>query len=152
MGAKDQKGVPRGEEVNAFLGRGTTFEGKMTFEGLFRLDGKFNGEIFSGDSLIIGETGEVHAQINVNTLIVNGRLEGSVTANTRVEICPPGRILGDIQTPTLVVEEGAIFDGSCHMEKRESKRDEKVSVLKMKGDKEEEKETPHEEVEKESGS
>jgi cytoskeletal protein CcmA (bactofilin family) len=150
MGAKDQKGVARGEEVNAFLGRGTAFEGKMTFEGLFRLDGKFNGEIFSGDSLIIGETGEVHAQIHVNTLIVNGRLEGSVTASSRVEICPPGRILGDIQTPTLVIEEGAVFDGSCHMEKREAKREEKVSVLKMKGDTEGDKETS--EGEKESGS
>jgi cytoskeletal protein CcmA (bactofilin family) len=150
IGAKDQKGVPRGEEVNAFLGKGTTFEGKMTFEGLFRLDGKFNGEIFSGDSLIIGETGEVHAEITVNTLIVKGKLEGSITAKTRVEIHPPGKILGDIQTPVLVIEEGAVFDGNCRMEKAESKRDEKISVLKTKGETEGEKGTT--EMEKESGS
>jgi len=150
IGAKDQKGIPRGEEVNAFLGKGTAFEGKMTFEGLFRLDGKFNGEIFSGDSLIIGETGEVHAEITVNTLIVKGKLEGSITAKTRVEIHPPGKILGDIQTPVLVIEEGAIFDGHCRMEKAESKRDEKISVLKTKGETEETKETT--EMEKGSGS
>jgi len=147
IGAKNQKGVPRAEEVNAFLGKGTTFEGKMTFEGLFRLDGKFDGEIFSGDSLVIGETGEVDAQINVNTLVVNGKLRGSITANTRVEIYPPGKILGDMKTPILVISEGAIFEGNCQMEKRETMRDEKVSVLKMKGDAEEEKET-----EKESGT
>jgi cytoskeletal protein CcmA (bactofilin family) len=150
IGAKDQKGVPRGEEVNAFLGKGTTFEGKMTFEGLFRLDGNFNGEIFSGDSLIIGETGEVHAEVTVNTLIVKGKLEGSITAKTRVEIHPPGKILGNIQTPVLVIEEGAIFDGNCRMEKAESKRDEKISVLKTKGETEGAKGTT--EMEKESGS
>ena len=150
IGGREQKGPPRGEEVNAFLGKGTTFEGKMTFEGLFRLDGKFNGEIFSGDTLIIGETGEVNAQIHVKTLVVNGGLEGSVVASTRVEIYPPGRILGDMKTPILVIAEGAIFEGNCQMEKAETKREDKVSVLKVKGDTEEEKETK--EIEKESGS
>jgi cytoskeletal protein CcmA (bactofilin family) len=150
IGAKDQKGVPRAEEVNAFLGKGTTFEGKMTFEGMFRLDGNFAGEIFAGDSLIIGETGEVNAQINVNSLIVNGKLTGSVTAGTRVEIYPPGKVFGDIKTPILVISEGAIFEGNCQMEKREAGRDEKVSVLKMKGDAEGE--TEEKEIEKESGS
>ena len=134
IGTKEQKGVPRAEEVNAFLGKGTTFEGKMTFEGLFRLDGNFDGEIFSGDSLIIGETGMVNAQINVKNLIVNGELKGGVTAGDRVEIYPPGKIMGDIKTPVLVISEGAIFEGNCQMEKRESKRDEKVSVLKTKSD------------------
>ncbi len=134
IGSKDQKGMPRTEEVNAFLGKGTSFEGKMTFEGMFRLDGKFDGEIFAGDSLIIGETGEVNAQINVNSLIVNGKLTGSITANNRVEIYPPGKVLGDIKTPVLVISEGAIFEGNCQMEKRETVRDEKVSVLKVKGD------------------
>lgn len=148
IGAKDQKGLPRTEEVNAFLGKGTTFEGKMTFEGMFRLDGKFDGEIFAGDSLMIGETGEVNAQINVNALIVNGRVSGNITANTRVEIYPPGKVLGNIKTPTLVISEGAIFDGNCQMEKEEARRDEKVSVLKMKGDEKKE----EKEIEKESGS
>lgn len=149
IGAKEQKGMGRAEEVNAFLGKGTTFEGKMSFEGMFRLDGKFDGEILAGDSLIIGETGEVNAQINVNALIVNGKLTGSVTASSRVEIYPPGKVLGDIKTPVLVISEGAIFDGNCQMEKRETGRDEKVSVLKMKGDAKGESE--EKEIEKESG-
>jgi cytoskeletal protein CcmA (bactofilin family) len=150
IGGKDQKGIPKVDEVNAFLGKGTTFEGKMTFEGIFRLDGKFDGEIFAGDSLIVGETGEVNAQINVNALIVNGNVSGNIVANSRVEIYPPGRVVGDIKTPTLVISEGAILEGNCQMQKKETRRDEKVSVLKVKGDEKEETEIT--EVETESGS
>jgi len=142
IAAKNQKGVPRAEEVNAFLGKGTTFEGKMTFEGLFRLDGKFDGEIFSGDSLVIGETGEVDAQINVNNLIVNGKISGNITANNRIEIAPSGEIRGNIQTSTLVMSEGAIFEGNCQMEKRQAGREEKISFLGTK-------ETEKEEIEQE---
>jgi len=150
IGTKDQKGTPKVDEVNAFLGKGTTFEGKMTFEGMFRLDGKFNGEIFAGDSLIVGETGQVNAQINVKSLVVNGYVSGNIEAKTRVEIYPPGKVIGDIKTPTLVISEGAVFEGNCQMQKIETKREEKVSVLKMKGD--ERGESELKEVEKESGS
>ena len=135
------KDIPRDlvkDEVNAFLGKGTTFEGKMTFEGMFRLDGRFDGEISSGDSLIVGETGVVNAQITVNVLVINGLVNGNITANTRVEIHPPGKVQGNIQTPILVISEGAIFDGNCKMEKGEFKREEKVSFLKKKGEGEEE--------------
>jgi cytoskeletal protein CcmA (bactofilin family) len=138
IGGKDQKGLPRAEEVNAFLGKGTTFEGKMTFQGMFRLDGRFTGEIFAGGFLIIGEAGEVNARINVDALIVNGKVSGSVAASTRVEIHPPGRVTGDMKTPVLVIAEGAIFEGNCQMEKRETKRDEKVTLLEVTGDPEEE--------------
>jgi cytoskeletal protein CcmA (bactofilin family) len=150
IGAKEQKGMPRVGEVNAFLGKGTTFEGKMTFQGMFRLDGRFEGEIFAGDSLIVGETGEVNAQINVNALIVNGKVSGNITANSRVEIYPPGKVMGDIKTPTLVISEGAVLEGNCQMEGVEAKRDEKVSVLKVRGEEKEESEVK--EIEKESGS
>ena len=64
IGRKDQEGLPTTEGVNAFVGRRTTFEGKISFEGLFRVDGNYDGEILSGDSLFVGETGEINAQIN----------------------------------------------------------------------------------------
>ncbi|NIO03632.1 MAG: polymer-forming cytoskeletal protein [Proteobacteria bacterium] len=150
IGARDQKGMPKGGEVNAFLGRGTTFEGKITFEGMFRLDGKFDGEIFAGDFLVVGESGQVNAQINVNALTVNGSVSGNITAKTRVEIHPPGRVIGDIKTPVLIISEGALFDGNCQMEKVETRREEKISVLKVKGDDREESELK--EIEKKSGS
>jgi len=118
LGRKDAGEFRRSEEVNPFLGRGTTFEGKLLFEGLWRIDGKCQGEILSGDSLVIGDTGEVNGQINVRSLTVNGKLTGKVIAKNRIEIAPPGEIRGDIETSSLVVREGAVFQGNCRMEKR----------------------------------
>ena len=134
IGRKDEKGLPAVEEINAFLGRGTTFEGKITFEGMFRVDGSFNGEISAGDALVVGETAEVDGQINVNSLTVHGTVSGNITAKKRIAIYSPGKILGDIQTPMLVISEGAIFEGNCQMAKEEAMGDQKVAVLEPKED------------------
>ena len=104
-------------ELEAFLGKNTTFEGKMIFEGIARLDGKFHGEIFSGDALIIGETAAVNAEIKVGTLIVDGEVSGNVSAALKIEIHSTGKLHGNITAPTLVIEEGGFFEGSCNMEK-----------------------------------
>lgn len=116
-------------EINAFLGKGTDFNGKLTFEGTVRLDGKFSGEIFSPGILIIGESANVSADINVNTLILSGELTGNIEAKTRVEIHAPGKLYGNITSPVLVIDEGVIFDGSCSMKKKD---DNKVSILERK--------------------
>ena len=104
-------------ELEAFLGKNTTFEGKMIFEGIARLDGKFHGEIFSGDALIIGETAAVNAEIKVGTLIVDGEVSGNVSAALKIEIHSTGKLHGNITAPTLVIEEGGFFEGSCNMGK-----------------------------------
>ncbi len=122
-------------EINAFLGKGTDFNGKLTFEGTVRLDGKFSGEIFSPGILIIGDSAVVNADMNVNTLILSGELKGNIEAKTRVEIHAPGKLYGNIKSPVLVIDEGVIFEGNCVMAKAESS---KVSILERK-DKEEEK-------------
>ena len=122
-------------EINAFLGKGTDFNGKLTFEGTVRLDGKFSGEIFSPGILIIGDSAVVNADMNVNTLILSGELKGNIEAKTRVEIHAPGKLYGNIKSPVLVIDEGVIFEGNCTMAKAESA---KVSILERK-DKEEEK-------------
>ncbi|UCD72122.1 MAG: polymer-forming cytoskeletal protein [Syntrophobacterales bacterium] len=111
------KGDIKSGEVEAFLGKNTSFEGKMSFEGMARLDGKFDGEIFSGDMLIIGEMATVNAEINVGTLVIDGELSGNVTATGKVEIHSTGKLFGNITTPTLVIREGGLLDGSCKMEK-----------------------------------
>jgi cytoskeletal protein CcmA (bactofilin family) len=95
-----------------------------------RIDGKCQGKILSGDSLVIGDTGEVNGQINVSSLTVNGKLTGKVIAKNRIEIAPPGEIRGDIETSSLVVREGAVFQGNCKMETRQIGQNEKVSFLK----------------------
>jgi cytoskeletal protein CcmA (bactofilin family) len=104
-------------EVEAFLGRNTSFEGKLGFEGMARLDGKFDGEIFSGDILIVGETATVNAEISVSTLVIDGNVSGNVSAAGKIEIHSTGKLYGKITTPTLVIEEGGLFDGTCSMEK-----------------------------------
>jgi cytoskeletal protein CcmA (bactofilin family) len=104
------------EEISAFLGKETVFEGKMTFEGVFRLDGKFEGEIFESGTLIVGETAVVKGKIGVNTLIVNGHVEGEVYVQGRVEIHSTGKLLGNLSTPLITIAEGGIFEGHCKME------------------------------------
>ena len=116
-------------EINAFLGKGTDFNGKLTFEGTVRLDGKFSGEIFSPGILIIGESATVSADINVNTLILSGELTGNIEAKARVEIHAPGKLYGNVTSPVLVIDEGVIFDGTCSMKKKD---DNKVSILERK--------------------
>lgn len=103
------------DEINAFLGKGTDFNGKLTFEGTVRLDGKFSGEIFSPGILIIGESAVLHANVSVNTIILSGELTGNIEAKTRVEIHAPGKVYGNVTTPVLVVDEGVVFEGGCVM-------------------------------------
>ena len=104
------------DDISAFLGKETVFEGKMSFEGVFRLDGKFEGEIFESGTLIVGETAVVKGKIGIHSLIVNGLVEGDVEASTRVEVHSTGRFRGTLSTPALVVMEGGVLDGQCRME------------------------------------
>lgn len=112
-------------ELEAFLGMNTSFEGKMIFEGVARLDCKFHGEIFSGDALIIGETAVINAEIKVGTLIVDGEVRGNVSATSKIEIHSTGKLHGNITTPTLVIQENGLFDGSCKMGRGEEAAPEK---------------------------
>ncbi len=130
MISRKDKSQDTGEgEINAFLGKGTEFSGKLTFEGAVRLDGKYSGEIFSAGILIIGETATVEADLNVDTLILSGELKGTVEAKSRVEIHAPGKFYGNINSPVLVIDEGVIFEGNCSMKKKDDKR---ISILERK--------------------
>src|SRR3954466_5416154 len=88
-------------EITTLLGRGATFEGKLTFEGSVRIDGRFKGEVFSDDTLVIGEGAVVEAQIDVGDVIIQGTVIGNVTAKRSIEIHDPGRVKGDLHTPQL---------------------------------------------------
>lgn len=103
-------------DVTTLLGRGSEFEGKLSFEGTVRVDGKLSGEIFTDDVLIIGEGAEVNAEINVGAIIIEGTVHGNIHAKRSVEIHTPGRVRGNISTPSLFIEKGVIFDGQCQME------------------------------------
>jgi cytoskeletal protein CcmA (bactofilin family) len=107
-----------GTTLNGFLDRGSLFQGELTFEETFRIDGKFEGTIRSGSELILGDSAEVNAEIYVRRLSVNGSLRGSVDATEKVEVLSRARVTADIRTPLLKVEEGAFFQGRCHMDDR----------------------------------
>ncbi len=103
-------------EINTLLGRGSEFEGKLTFEGTVRIDGKLSGEIFSDDVLVVGEGAEISAEIEVGVIIVEGNVTGNIRAKKAVELHAPARIKGNIETPSLYIDKGVIFEGHCKME------------------------------------
>jgi cytoskeletal protein CcmA (bactofilin family) len=105
-----------GGEITTLLGRGSEFEGKLTFEGTVRIDGKLSGEVFSDDVLVVGEGAEVHAEIDIGEIIIYGSVVGNVRAKRAVEIHAPARVRGDITTPSLQIDKGVTFEGRCHME------------------------------------
>jgi cytoskeletal protein CcmA (bactofilin family) len=109
-------------EITTLLGRGATFEGKLTFEGTVRIDGRFKGEVFTDDTLVIGEGAHVEAQIDVGEVIIQGTVVGNVTAKRSIEIHAPGRVKGDLHTPSLQVDKGVIFEGRSFMEAATSNR------------------------------
>ena len=102
-------------DVNTLVGRGSHFEGKMTFEGVVRVDGNYVGEIVSDDQLIIGEGAEVRAELDVATVVIYGTVYGNIRATNCVELHAGGHLVGNIVSPSLVVERGASFDGNCRM-------------------------------------
>lgn len=104
-----------GATLNGFLDRGSYLTGDLKFDDGFRIDGKFEGKITSGSDLVIGENADVEAEIKVERLTVNGSLRGNVIATERIELHPKARVLADLTTPTLAIQEGAFFQGSCKM-------------------------------------
>jgi cytoskeletal protein CcmA (bactofilin family) len=106
----------RGPELNALLGKGSQFEGKLLFEGTVRIDGKFSGEIVSSDHLIIGEGAEVKANVKVGTLTCLGDYQGDATASKAIEMKAPAKVRGNLITPSIVIERGVFFDGACKMD------------------------------------
>jgi cytoskeletal protein CcmA (bactofilin family) len=103
-------------DTGSLLGRDSEFSGKLSFFGTVRIEGKFDGEILSDDTLVVASGGEVRGRLDVGTLIVTGGLvEAEVNARTCVELHPPGRLTGRVNTPSFQIERGALFQGQCVM-------------------------------------
>ena len=103
-------------ELNALLGKGSSFEGKLLFEGSVRIDGKFSGEIMSTDVLIIGEGAEVKGDIQVGSLVIVGDYNGNAKASKAIELKAPAKVRGTLTTASIVIERGVFFDGQCKMD------------------------------------
>ncbi|MDT5295620.1 MAG: hypothetical protein QOJ76_2500 [Acidobacteriota bacterium] len=102
--------------VSGFVGSGTLVSGDAEFKGMLRIDGRFTGRVRSEKgALIVSAGGVVDAQIEVATAKINGTVNGDILATERIEFGRSARVRGDIQTPSLVIEDGAIFEGNCRM-------------------------------------
>ena len=101
--------------LTAFIDQGSEFEGKLSFRDTVRIDGKFRGEITSENSLIVGESGEIDAEIHSKTVSISGTVHGNVIAQEKVVLHKTALVNGDIEAPTLVVEEGAKVSGKITM-------------------------------------
>jgi cytoskeletal protein CcmA (bactofilin family) len=108
-------------QIKAYMGEDTVFNGSLTFDGTVRIDGKFEGQVITDDTLIIGETGHLIAEISAGTVVCMGRVEGTVMASKKVEIHSTSRVVGNVKSPALYIELGGVLDGSCDMTGKESK-------------------------------
>jgi cytoskeletal protein CcmA (bactofilin family) len=102
-------------EWTGFLEKGVKLEGKLQTTGTFRIDSTMKGTLVSDETLILGENATIEGQIEGNYVIIAGRFDGSIHARGKVEIQPKAIVTGEIHTPCLIIEPGAVFDGRCHM-------------------------------------
>ncbi len=115
MSSKDLSVPATQSAVTGVIDHGCEFEGKLCFQGTVRIGGTFRGEIYTPDTLIVGEGARVYGQIEAGIVVISGEVNGSVRAKHRVEIHRPAIFRGDILTPSLSVDEGVIFEGNSKM-------------------------------------
>jgi cytoskeletal protein CcmA (bactofilin family) len=108
-------------QIKAYMGEDTVFNGSLNFDGTVRIDGKFEGQIITEDTLIVGETGHLKAEISAGTVICMGYVEGTVMACKKVEIHSTSKVVGNVKSPAIYIELGGVLDGSCDMTGKESK-------------------------------
>ncbi len=105
------------DHVTALIDKGASFEGQLTFEGTVRIAGKFKGEIFTKDTLVVDAGAEIEAQIEADLVVISGKVKGNIFARRRVQMYPPAIFKGTVTTPSLKIEEGVVFEGATHMPK-----------------------------------
>jgi len=104
------------DRISTFIGADASIDGTIDFKGTIRIDGKVKGKIVSnGGTVVVGEKAAVDAELYVNVAVVMGEVNGTINAQERIEVYPPGRVGGNIQAPVISIEPGGIFNGSCKM-------------------------------------
>ena len=107
--------------LTAFIDQGSEFSGKLSFKDTVRIDGRFEGEISSENTLIVGETGSITANIRSQMIVISGEVHGEITASGQVVLHKTARVDGNIHTARLVVEDGAVFTGRIEMNQKPAK-------------------------------
>jgi cytoskeletal protein CcmA (bactofilin family) len=117
------------DQITAYLGKDTEFDGRMSFTGTVRIDGRFSGEIYTEGTLIVAELAVIEADIQASQIIISGEVRGNLSVKGRIEIHSPGKVFGNIQAPILVMDEGAVFEGNCQMKKLGHAHKDKVAFF-----------------------
>jgi cytoskeletal protein CcmA (bactofilin family) len=117
------------DKISTFIGPDTKFEGKLKYHGTISIDGHFKGEISGEGTLIVGEGALIESDIHVSHLLNSGEIRGNVTADKRIQINASGKILGDIEAPTMAITEGAIIEGNCMMQQAEKRDDRALAMV-----------------------
>jgi cytoskeletal protein CcmA (bactofilin family) len=113
MMKRDESTAGAGSDL--LLGQGAEFEGKLTFAGTVRIDAKFKGSIVTNDVLVVGEHARIDADITCGTVIVHGEVNGNIKAKSAVELHHPAKVRGNVETPSLMLEKGVVFQGESRM-------------------------------------
>jgi len=117
-------------DARAYLDSRTKINGKLSFEGPAQIDGQIEGEIVARDDLVIGQSALVTAKIKAASVVVAGTVSGEITASERIEIRPSAKISGNLAAPTMVMHEGAVFEGHCAMKPEERREERKPTVVR----------------------
>ena len=104
-----------GSGIDAFLGRNTSFNGTLVFDGEVRIDGNFEGNVKTNDTLVIAEQGNVKADIEAGTVKISGKFDGVIVAKNKVELFKPAFVTGTLRTPVIRMEEGVVLNGAIEM-------------------------------------
>jgi len=115
-----KKNFPSNHASTSVIDYGSEAQGRLNFVGTLAFNGKFHGELLCADTLLVGESGEVEAAVQVGAAIVSGQIKGNITARERVELRSTARIYGNIVTPVLVLEAGVVIDGQCRTNQEEA--------------------------------
>jgi len=116
------------DEINAFLGTGTTYQGRLDFQGSVRIDGTFKGEVASQGTLVIGKDANVEGTVNVGQLIISGRLQGEIVAKDKIILHKTANVVASLSSPVLVIEEGAVLEGQITMASKGAKKGEALGT------------------------
>lgn len=115
MFGKDGEVTTGQSTLNSMLGQGCKIKGDIELQGTIRIDGQFEGSISCPDTLIIGKSGVVKAEVKVKNAVIGGKLVGNIAAANKIELQSGSHVEGDIQTARLVIDEGVFFEGNCKM-------------------------------------
>jgi len=117
MAETNRPGLARSSDSGTYLGPGTKVHGRLLFEGATTIEGEVEGEILVHGTVTIGEQGNIKGKINATSAVIRGKVTGDIHAEKKIEIQPPGVVVGDLYMQSLVMGDGAILEGRCNMKK-----------------------------------